>query len=133
MASPLPSAATLAQGQGEEDLTRFLSFVAEYVPKGETALYVTPGTGTQEMWTFYRLSYELYPSAVWWVAPAPREPVTWWITAPLDGPALANLAREKGARYVIVDGVPALEALAGRSVQDRPGRMVLMLDEGQQE
>lgn len=127
-----PPAATLATRQAEEDLERFVSFVAEHVPSGESALYATPGTGPQEMWAYYRLSYELYPSTVWWVTPVPRSPADPWVSAPLDGSALAALARDKGARYVIADGTGALESLVCSSTWYSSSRALLRLDEGQQ-
>jgi len=94
--------------------------------RGDTVLYVTPDSANA--WPYFQLSYELYPSTVWWATPVRRaSPVDWWVSTPLDGPSLVSLAASKGARWLIADGVEP-SALAGYpSTRCPPQRIVIDL------
>ncbi|MBL7198731.1 MAG: hypothetical protein ISS56_01135 [Anaerolineae bacterium] len=83
----------------------FLSFADAHIHDTAAVLYVTPDSQAS-IWTYYQLSYKLYPAPVWWITPAKRtSPVDWWLESALTTQALTELAARKGARYLILDGV----------------------------
>lgn len=111
----------------EDEQRDFASFVQSHVPSGAAVVFVTADTGPWS--TYFRLSYTVYPSTVWWVTPINRASVVdWWITSPVTGEALGNLAREREAHYLVLDGIEIPDRLPHLAVFEyRPKRLVLKL------
>ena len=121
------SSERIERQQVEDEQREFASFVQSHIPPGEAVLYVT--ADTRPWLTYFRLSYTLYPSTLWWVTPVNRVSVAdWWVPSPVTGQALSNVAREKEAHYLVLDGIEMPEQLAHLAVFEyRPRRLVLRL------
>jgi hypothetical protein len=121
------SSERIERQQAEDDQCEFANFVQSHIPPGKAVLYVT--ADARPWLTFFRLSYALYPSTVWWVTPVNRTSVVdWWIGSPVTGQTLSNVARQKEAHYLVLDGIEIPEQLAHRArFEYRSKRLVLRL------
>jgi len=96
-------------------VTELAASIKKHIPQttaNAPLLYVTASTPDKH-WTYFQLGYALYPHPVWWIAPTRRASASdWWISCPLTWQALSELAAEKGARYLLLDGPGVPEGLA---------------------
>lgn len=111
------------------NLERFDSFLEEHVPAGSTMLYVTPGNDVESHWSYIQGNYRLHPTRVWWVTPTVKASTAdSWVQSPITAEALRNLAREKGADYIVIDGLDVPEGLTYSAMfQFAPGHYLLRL------
>lgn len=112
-----PSVEHVVATQARTEPAGFLPFVQSHVPSGAVVIYVTPSEGIGEHWAYIQMSYQLYPSTVWWVTPTPKtSQMDPWIQSPLMGGDLSRLAAARAAGYVVFSGLDVPEGMPYKSV-----------------
>jgi hypothetical protein len=88
--------------------TPLSDFVRSHVPTGQTIVFVTEGHGIPELFGYYELSYAMAPrNTIWWAADGTATTVVdWWLDVSQGSPRLVQVARTKGAAYLVFAGRP---------------------------
>jgi hypothetical protein len=83
-----------------------LTRAAVRVPTDAAVLVLSSKTTDGYYQRYFRASAVLYPRSVFWASPDTWVPgVQWHEETPLEGPALARVLAEHGARFVLLDHV----------------------------
>jgi len=108
-------------GRSRPAASELASFAVAHIGSRADVLYVSPTARSEQLWSYFLLSYSLYPSRVWWVSPACVSTWPFWcIYSPVTSERLTSLANVRGANYLILDGLklPDLQASSVESASD---------------